>query len=107
MAVWQWAINHSSEYWADPFRFAPERWTGEDPKFAGDHLDAMQPFSVGPRNCIGRNLAYAEMRLILARIIYSFDMCLAEDSANWLEDQRCYILWDKPALNVHLTPVSR
>lgn len=52
-----------------------------------------------------RRLAYAEMRLILARIIYSFDMKLADGSENWIEKNELYTLWFKPALNVHLTPV--
>lgn len=43
------------------------------------------------------------MRLILARIIWNFEITLADDSKNWL-DQELYILWDKPALNVYLTP---
>lgn len=82
---------------------------------------------MGPRNCIGRkyvsghhpclsipieervtnlfpSLAYAEMRLILAKILYNFDMRLADPNFNWL-DHKAYLLWHKPALNVYLTPV--
>lgn len=32
--------------------FIPERWLG-DSEFAGDRRDCLNPFSVGPRNCIG------------------------------------------------------
>ncbi|KAI8633029.1 putative cytochrome P450 monooxygenase [Xylariaceae sp. FL1651] len=104
VSVYQWAINHDERFWTEPEKFAPERWM-DDPKYKGDQLDAMQPFSVGPRNCIGRNLAYAEMRLILAKIVFNFDMSLADDSRHWLRGQRAYTVWDKPALNVHLKPV--
>jgi hypothetical protein len=45
------------------------------------------------------------MRLILAKIVYSFDMKLANDSGDWIK-QKFYVLWDKPSLNVHLTPVE-
>ncbi|TGJ85791.1 hypothetical protein E0Z10_g3011 [Xylaria hypoxylon] len=106
VSVFQWAVNHDKHYWTDPKTFAPERWMS-DPKYKDDELDAMQPFSVGPRNCIGRNLAYAEMRLILAKLVYNFDMSLAEDSRNWLRGQKAYTVWDKPALNVYLKPVVR
>ncbi|KAI1461869.1 cytochrome P450 ClCP1 [Annulohypoxylon moriforme] len=106
VAVWQYSVNHNPNYWTEPDTFAPERFMG-DPKYKGDQLDAMQPFSVGPRNCIGRNLAYAEMRLILARIIYNFDMTIADDSRQWLETQKAYTLWKKPALNIHMKPVVR
>ncbi|KAI0889737.1 cytochrome P450 ClCP1 [Annulohypoxylon maeteangense] len=106
VAVWQYAINHHSEFWTEPNTFAPERFLG-DPKFKSDQTDAMQPFSVGPRNCIGRNMAYAEMRLILARIIYNFDMEIAEDSRQWLATQKAYTLWKKPSLNIIMKPVVR
>jgi cytochrome P450 len=52
-AVWQWAVSHDPNHWTDPYEFHPERFLG-DPRFKGDKLDAMQPFSIGPRNCVGR-----------------------------------------------------
>ncbi|XDG06942.1 hypothetical protein ABKA04_006557 [Annulohypoxylon sp. FPYF3050] len=106
VAVWQYSISHDPKLWTEPNTFAPERFLG-DPKFKNDRLDAMQPFSVGPRNCIGRNLAYAEMRLILARIIFNFDMKIADDSRQWLASQKAYSLWKKPALNIYMKPVVR
>jgi hypothetical protein len=42
-------------------------------------------------------LAYAEMRSILTRIIWNFDMELKEDSMNW-EEQKVYSLWVRPPL---------
>jgi hypothetical protein len=38
----------------------------------------------------------------MTRIIWNFDMELKEDSANW-NDQKIYLLWEKPALNVKLS----
>ncbi|KAL2179505.1 P450 monooxygenase [Thermothelomyces heterothallicus CBS 202.75] len=52
------------------------------------------------------NLAYAEMRLILARLLWNFDLELMPESRRWNE-QKIYSLWDKGAINVKLTPVSR
>ncbi|KAK3385593.1 cytochrome P450 [Podospora didyma] len=105
MTIFQWALYHNEKYWTDPFGFHPERFLN-DPKFAHDRFDALQPFSFGPRNCIGRNLAYAEMRLILARILFNFDMHLVDGGKDWL-DQPAYVLWDKHPLDVYLTPVER
>ncbi|KAJ3578918.1 hypothetical protein NPX13_g1649 [Xylaria arbuscula] len=105
VSIFQLAVNYDEHYWNEPEKFRPERWM-EDSK-SGDQLDAMQPFSVGPRNCIGRNLAYAEMRLILAKLVYNFDMSLAEDSREWLKGQKAYTIWDKPPLNVVMKPVVR
>lgn len=32
----------------------------------------MKPFSVGPRNCVGQGLAWAEIRGVLARLVWDF-----------------------------------
>lgn len=53
------------------------------------------------------SLAYAEMRLILARVVFNFDMKLTEESQGWMERQKIHVLWKKGPLNVHLTPVKR
>ncbi|KAK7918034.1 cytochrome p450 [Apiospora marii] len=106
VAVWHYAASHDPTLWTDPMGFHPERFLG-DARFAGDNLDAMQPFSLGPRNCIGKNLAYAEMRLILAKIVYNFDMRIADESRGWLVGQKAFTVWDKPPLQVYLTPVKK
>lgn len=50
------------------------------------------------------SLAYAELKLILARILYNFDMDLVDPDENWM-DQKAFFIWTKPPLNVYLTPV--
>lgn len=47
------AASRSARNFADPDRFVPERWLG-DPRFAADKRAALQPFSIGARNCIGK-----------------------------------------------------
>lgn len=52
------AVHHLSTYrhadnFKHPEQFRPERWLG-DPEFADDKLDSLEPFSVGPRNCLGK-----------------------------------------------------
>ncbi|KAG2002106.1 hypothetical protein GB937_009772 [Aspergillus fischeri] len=105
VAIPQWALYHRKEYFAEPMDFHPERFLG-DSRFANDRRDALQPFSVGPRNCLGRNLAYAEMRLILALIIFNFDMKIDPDCRDWIQ-QKNFTLWQKPPLKVYLKPVAK
>ncbi len=44
------------------------------------------------------------MRLILAHILFNFDMELAEPSNDWM-DQKIFTLWYKKPLMVYLKPV--
>ncbi|KAF2462739.1 cytochrome P450 monooxygenase-like protein, partial [Lindgomyces ingoldianus] len=100
VGVAQYPAYRSSRNFTDPDTYAPERFLG-DPKYQNDNLSVIQPFSVGPRNCLGQGLAYAEIRTILARLIWHFEMELEESSADWA-DQKVYILWDKQPLMVKL-----
>lgn len=50
------------------------------------------------------SLAYAEMRLILAKILWNFDISLHPDSKNWYEEHKVYTLWEKPNLNIYIKP---
>lgn len=45
------AASLSTANFASPFEFRPERWLGVNDK---DVLEACQPFSLGPRGCLGR-----------------------------------------------------
>ncbi|KAK4902586.1 hypothetical protein LTR27_000523 [Elasticomyces elasticus] len=106
VSVSQYPAYHAKRNFRDPDKFAPERWMGDE-KYVNDNRASCQPFSVGPRNCIGKNLAYAEMRLILAKMIWSFDLELDQRSATWMD--RCYVntLWVKPELLVRVKEVVR
>ncbi|KAK6067718.1 cytochrome P450 [Seiridium cupressi] len=91
VSIWQWSMGHSPEHFKDPESFIPERWLG-DPRFASDRRQAIQAFSWGPRNCIGKNLAYAEMRLIMARLIWNFNIALDPRSEGWIARNKLNLL---------------
>lgn len=103
VAVQQWTTHRSKSNFHDPMSFLPERWLADaDPKFATDKREAVNPFSYGPRNCLGKSLAYAEMYSIMARVIFNFDMRLGAATREWL-DQRAFIFWEKGPLWVEIT----
>ncbi|KAJ5625579.1 hypothetical protein N7510_001888, partial [Penicillium lagena] len=105
VSIHHWALYRRQEYFAEPNTYHPERFLG-DAKFENDRREVLQPFHVGPRNCLGRNLAYSEMRLILALIVFNFDMKISDDCHDWIK-QRNFLMWQKGPLKVHLTPVSK
>ncbi|CAK7200053.1 hypothetical protein SEUCBS139899_002741 [Sporothrix eucalyptigena] len=103
MTVCHYAMFHNPANFALPDSFVPERWLGADARFEGDQKDAFQPFSYGPRNCAGRYLANVEMRTILARIVYNFDLVVQPESRTWAADQKTYGFWEKGPLMVAVT----
>ena len=102
VSVHHYSTYHSADNFRDPDDFSPERWLG-DPYYANDKLEAHQPFAWGPRNCLGQNMAMHEMRLILAELVFLFDLELCDESRGWL-DQRTFALWVKNPLMCKVTP---
>lgn len=104
-------VHHTAAYWSpsnfhNPESFIPERWLPShtsDPTspFYSDNREVHKPFSFGPRDCIGRNLAYHEMKLILARVLWNFDLALCEESVGW-NKQKVFALWKKGPLMCRL-----
>ncbi|KAL0937451.1 toxin biosynthesis cytochrome p450 [Colletotrichum truncatum] len=97
------SVNRSPANFCEPDSFHPERWLGDE-RFESDKKSAAQPFSFGPRNCIGKNLAYAEIRCILSRVVWNFDMKIHPDSIGWLARQKMFTTWHKTEMKVHLSP---
>jgi len=52
--VSQHTANHSPRNFIDSASFIPERWLNIDPRFETDNRVVVQPFSFGPRNCLGK-----------------------------------------------------
>jgi cytochrome P450 len=52
-AVPTWAVNRLGENFHKPHEFLFERWFGEVAEGTEDNLSVLQPFSTGPRYCIG------------------------------------------------------
>ena len=72
-----WSIHRSSHFWGqDSNLFRPERF-GEPTDQPACRFFA---FAIGPRHCIGQNLAMAQMRAILSRIIIKYRVSLCSRS---------------------------
>lgn len=111
VSVQSWSVTHDESNFPDPNSLIPERWLGED-KGAISKLQASQPFSLGPRGCLGKNLAYLEMRLVLGKLFWNFDVQYDTAKPEWvpMQDSKtlpAWIVWHKPGLYVKLTPVAR
>lgn len=69
-----YAIHHNETYFPDSFAFIPERWipgSGREP--SDEARRAYNPFSLGPRTCIGRPLAMMEVSVAMALVLLLMD----------------------------------
>ena len=74
----QWAASMSELNFSQAKDFIPERFLDHEKypeavPFQNDRKDALQPFNLGPRDCIGRHLASFQLRLIMAKLVFNFD----------------------------------
>ena len=83
-----WVLAHDARRWRNPYDWAPERWLpdgGYD-----DDREGFRPFSDGLRGCLGKNLAMLEMRVVLAKVVWHFDMEMERGREGWVEGCRLY-----------------
>jgi len=52
------------------------------------------------KTCMCFSLGWMEIRQILAKLIWNFDLEMTESDLDWHRDSRMYTLWSKPHLHV-------
>jgi cytochrome P450 len=68
------AGHRNPAFWPQPDDFVPERWLAKEGDPLHARKNAFRPFELGPRNCIGQELAQLELKAILALTIREFDI---------------------------------
>jgi len=118
-----YSIQRDPRYFSPyPEDFWPDRWLApEHRKSLNDvskPLDnnikvvhdsrAFIPFSIGPRVCVGKNLAMNEIRIVVSSIVQKFDMRFADgfNSDEWTTGLKDFFLLEKGPLPVVLTERS-
>lgn len=101
VSVDTWTTSHDDRNFARPYEFIPERWIGEG---LGDRKDASRAFSLGPRGCLGINLAYMESKITLASLVFAYDWELLNTELDWLSEVRIFMIWEKPDMMVRFHP---
>ncbi|KAI0013518.1 isotrichodermin C-15 hydroxylase [Xylariaceae sp. FL0662B] len=103
----------SKRYFTDPLSYRPQRWLPPDhpkyeAKYADDQIKSVWPFSLGPRMCPGRESAWIQMRLFLAKVLWSFDLELVRgQELTFDKDFSVHTMWNKPPIWVRFVPVVR
>jgi cytochrome P450 len=76
-----YAIHHKEEVYPDPFDYNPDRWMVEKEGASQQVLDqyaAYNPFSIGPRSCMGKGVALVEMMATFAVVLFRLDFKMTE-----------------------------
>jgi len=74
------SMGYDERYFTDPTQYKPERWLEGGEKRAGPVAFASLPFGFGPRMCVGRRVAEAEIQVALAKISRHFSGWESKDS---------------------------
>jgi cytochrome P450 len=80
LAVPHYALHHNEKYHFRPFDFLPERWLVSSERSEAEVAitrSAYCPYGIGRTSCVGKALSYTEMTLMLARIVWLYEMRLA------------------------------
>lgn len=93
-----WITTRDAALWRDGDAFHPERWLDEG--FGVDDVrDAFNPFSLGPRGCLGINLAWMELRIVVARVVWGLEWEMVGE-VDWEGGNRAWPLWKKPVVRM-------
>ena len=90
-----YALHRDPKAFPDPHRYRPERWTASEAEAVTEAdvkraQHAFFAFNIGPRACLGKHLAYVEMSVAVARIVWLYAMEIVREPklAGWLEGMR-------------------
>jgi len=74
--------HHMPEYWPDPERFDPMRFTPENSR--GRHKYAWVPFGGGAHMCLGLHFAVMQVRILMAHLLSRYRIELTDGAgADW------------------------
>ncbi|EEF35338.1 cytochrome P450, putative [Ricinus communis] len=78
-----YAMGRMEKVWGQDCReFKPERWLDKDGKFQPSDQFRFPVFHCGPRTCLGKELAYIQMKAIAAAVMYEFEILAIDGGAN-------------------------
>lgn len=75
-----YCLSYNSNIYPEPFNFRPERWIVDESGEEGSSAESVAlaengfcAFSFGTRGCVGKNLAWLEMRLVMAKTLWRYE----------------------------------
>lgn len=74
-----YAMGRMVHVWGkDCWEFKPERWISENGSIKHVPPHKFLTFNAGPRTCLGKNVAYSQLKLVAAALIHNYSFQLVE-----------------------------
>ncbi|KAI3852244.1 hypothetical protein MKW92_028907 [Papaver armeniacum] len=94
-----YAVARMEWIWGkDCKEYRPERWIDNEGKFKTELMSNFFIFNVGPRTCLGKDIAFSLMKSVIACILYNFHVEIVEAQPDCLKQS--IVLLMKNGLNV-------
>ncbi|KAF7898488.1 hypothetical protein EAF00_004934 [Botryotinia globosa] len=81
-------------------QFLPDRYLPahlRPSEYANDNRNILKPWGLGARVCLGRSFGQAELRVVLARLVWNFDLqCADGKGVNWFELKNYIVVQKEP-----------
>lgn len=81
VTYFQYGMGRMEELWGkDWFEFRPDRWFDEPWEEGWGTMKAVSPykfpvFQAGPRVCLGKEMAFIQMKYVVASVLRRFEVC--------------------------------
>ncbi|KAF7125852.1 hypothetical protein CNMCM5793_002145 [Aspergillus hiratsukae] len=70
VSVPTYSLHHDPDLFEDPYTYKPERWLADG---AANLQQVFLPFSAGGRGCIGRNVSYMELFVVVGTLMRRYE----------------------------------
>lgn len=97
-----YAMGRMSSVWGDDcFEFKPERWITDRGGMKHEPSYKFFSFNAGPRTCLGKDVAFTQMKAVVAAIIYNYQVQVVDEHT--VTPSQSVILHMKHGMKVKLT----
>ncbi|XP_021892346.1 alkane hydroxylase MAH1-like [Carica papaya] len=74
-----YAMGRMRSIWGeDCYEYKPERWISEQGRIKHEPSYKFLAFNAGPRTCLGKEVAFTQLKLVAAAIIYNYKLQVVE-----------------------------
>nr|POE81165.1 cytochrome p450 94c1 [Quercus suber] len=78
-----YAMGRMKKIWGEDYReFRPERWLNDDGDFQPSDQFRFPVFHCGPRICLGKEMAYVQMKSVVAALMFEFEIMAVDGGAS-------------------------